>query len=62
MAQYRVLDMHIRHGVGKEVREYKPGDLIDLTPEEAKRIGSNVAAVVKEKEKEKEKTKAGGKE
>ena len=47
MGQYRVLDMHIRHGVGDKVREYAPGDLMDLTPAEAKIIGKTIVPVAK---------------
>ena len=45
MAKYRVLDMHIRHGVGKEVREFAPGSLMDLSPEEAAAIGKSIEPV-----------------
>jgi hypothetical protein len=58
MAQYHVLDMHIRHGIGKDIREFKPGDIIDLSPEEAKQLGRTVEPHLKPKA-EKEEKKAG---
>ena len=45
MPKYKVLDMHIRHGVGKEIRELAPGDTVDLTPEEAATIGKSVEPI-----------------
>ncbi|RJP17904.1 MAG: hypothetical protein C4529_13930 [Deltaproteobacteria bacterium] len=48
MPKYRVLDMHIRHGVGKEVRELTPGSIVELTAEEAARIGKTIEPVPSE--------------
>lgn len=45
MPKYRVVDIHIRHGVGKEIREYAPGSLIELTEEEAAKLGASVTPV-----------------
>lgn len=45
MAKYRVLDMHIRHGVGDKVREFAPGDTMDLSPEEAALIGKFIEPI-----------------
>ncbi len=48
MAKYRVLDMHIRHGVGKDVRDFAPGSIMELTAEEAATIGKSIEPVADE--------------
>ncbi|MDA8123521.1 MAG: hypothetical protein M0Z38_13280 [Deltaproteobacteria bacterium] len=45
MAKYRVLDMHLRLAVGDKVRDFAPGDVVELSPEEAEKIGKNVEPV-----------------
>lgn len=45
MAKYRVGDMLIKLGVGKEVRELLPNTVVELTADEAALVGKSVVPV-----------------
>ena len=43
MPKYIVKDIHIKHGSGeKDARTYAPGDEIELTEDEAMKLGASV--------------------
>lgn len=43
--RYVVKDTHIRHGAGQDARTYGPGDEIELTEDEAERLGASIEPV-----------------
>jgi len=42
MALFKILDMHVIHGIGNKATTYAPGDMIELSADEAARLGKNV--------------------
>ena len=48
MPKYKVLDMHIRHGVGEKVTDFAPGSIVELSAAEAAAIGTSIEPVVEE--------------
>jgi hypothetical protein len=53
MPKYVVKDTLIRHGEGKEAKDYAPGDEIELTAAQAKALGGSVEPASQAKAKEK---------